>query len=281
MVLSESQEEGHSHQEDLVGLATFPQALNESAAPPQPEHLESTDVHEGGHRIDIPSVLEESRGEIPPELPLPPFDETRDLKFDIGIVFYCQSSEITINQRVVESFPEGFPHAAAIINTDPNFAIFRSFNRGRFRLILQDQAELMMLEKNLDEYDKKVSENPYTRHILYQNRIPVHDNWPQHAKDLLRTQQKYLTKFEEKLNEYDKKMIHYKMFRGMPPPSQHARRNMGRYFYQTKPLVEGQNEHMTYTEDLFTFGKGEKESWIEGGIANTLERNPWRIFKVC
>ena len=181
----------------------------------------------------------------------------------------------------MEKFPEGFPQAAALVNADPSFAIFRCFSRGRTRVILQLQAELTMLERELDERDRRVNANPYAKYTLYQSKLPQDHDWPQEAKDLLAKHDRCLSRFKEKLREYDNEITRYNELRKMPLPSQHARKNVGRWFYQTKPLVDIQNDHMTYIEDLVTLGKPEEDSWMEGGIANFLERQPLWFFKVC
>jgi hypothetical protein len=54
----------------------------------------------------------------------------------------------------VEHYPEGYPQLAAFINSDDSFAIFRKFSRTNTRLLLHLQAEIQVLEKELDTLDR-------------------------------------------------------------------------------------------------------------------------------
>lgn len=180
----------------------------------------------------------------------------------------------------MEEYPGGFPQAAAFINADPTFPIYRRFSRGRTRIILQLQAELMTLEKKLDYYDKELAKNKDTERVLWQS------GWrPSKSKEvpleLWNNQIDCYKRLNEALKLYDEVVIRDFQLRRLPTPSRHARRNLGRYFYQEKPLIDVENDHMTYVEDLMATGKGEKDDWLEGSISVGLMSKPVQFFKVC
>ena len=283
MASSVSQQVEGNELEDSAVSPSSPQGLNEQASQ-EFEEQEQNEAHAVITHTEIDTEHEVPERTEPPEPPESPFnevDETTMWEIENGTVSLFLFSEKLVNQTPVEQFPEGFPQAAAMLNADPNYAIFRRFSRVHCRVLLQDQAELTRLEKKLHEYDQRISKNEHAKYILYQGRLPVDRSWPKEAKDLLHIHQRCFHNVKEKLRQYDENLKRYYELRRMPGPSQHAHRNVWRWFYQAKPLVKGQNEHMACIEDLVTLGKGEKDSWMEGRLANALKRNPLRLFRVC
>ena len=184
------------------------------------------------------------------------------------------------NISEVGNYPDGFPQAAALVTADPGFPVYRLFRRGRARVILQYQAELMKLEKKLDELDMKIANDSDTDWTLHESGFHHDENWRPESITLRKNHHTCFINFKDKLKEYDEALIRDYTLRKLPSPSVHARKNVARYFYQTAALVKGENDHMAYIEDLVTVGKGEKDSWMEGSISNALEWKPFRIFKV-
>lgn len=211
--------------------------------------------------------------------PAAPFIEQELWKTEIGMVTQS-NTEPVVNRCTVEEYPEGFPQAAAFINADPTFAIYRRFSRGRTRIILQLQAQLMMLEKKLDQYDKEMAEDKDAEEILHQSGFPTLSGFAPVIRVLQKKRTRCYEQFNEVLRRYDDIVIRDFTLRRLPSPSLHARKNVGRYFYQERPFVRGENDHMSYVEDLIAVGKGEKDSWLEGSISSSLGSQPWRVLKV-
>lgn len=207
------------------------------------------------------------------------FIEQELWKTEIGMVTQSNTKPV-IDRCTVEEYPEGFPQAAAFINADPTFAIYRRFSRGRTRIILQLQAQLMMLEKKLDQYDKEMAEDKDAKGILHQSGFPKLSGSAPAIRVLQKKRTRCYEEFNEVLRRYDDVVIRDFTLRRLPSPSLHARKNVGRYFYQEQPFVKGENDHMTYVEDLIAVGKGEKDSWLEGSISSSLKSQPWRVLKV-
>jgi len=55
----------------------------------------------------------------------------------------------------VDDYPQGYPRLAALLNSDPNFPVYRRFGTLHHRVILHRQQELTKLERRLNELDKK------------------------------------------------------------------------------------------------------------------------------
>lgn len=180
----------------------------------------------------------------------------------------------------MEDFPEGFPQAAAFVNADPSFPIYRRFGRGRTRIILELQAQLMTLEKKLDQYDQELSKDDNTDWTLHQTGFRSQSKLEAASNERCKKHAMYYERFKETLKLYDKTVIRDIVFRMLPPPSHQARKNVGRYFYENKPLVDGEDDHMTYIEDLVAVGSSGKDTLIETSISSTLGSKPLHFFKV-
>jgi len=57
----------------------------------------------------------------------------------------------------------GYPRAAAFLDSDENFMIYRRFGFLQARLLLQKQDELRKLEENLDQCDTEDDREEHTR----------------------------------------------------------------------------------------------------------------------
>lgn len=276
--------EYHELQDQQVGAAEGPEDhFGEEMHDKSPAHQGArtdTDVDEGTD-VNRDEGAPESKSENGAESaePEPPYVEEELWKTERGIVTQFNTKSV-IDKRTVEEYPEGFPQAAAFLNADPTFAIYRRFNRGRTRIILQLQAQLMMLEKKLDQYDKEMAENKDTEWILRQSRSQPLQNAPKEPGDLRNRHLQCFERFNNVLKLYDDAIIRDFTLRRLPSPSLRARNNLGRYFYQDRPFVEGENDHMTYVEDLLAVGRIEKDSWLERSIYSCLESHRLRIFKV-
>lgn len=137
-----------------------------------------------------------------------------------------------------------------------------------------------MLEKKLDLYDKEMAENKDAEWTLHQSKFPPLVNSIPASQELRNKQVQCFRQYSDVLKMYDDAVIRDSTLRRLPPPSPHARNNVGRYFYQESPFVKGEDDHMTYVEDLIAVGKGEKDSWLEGSMTSILGIRPLRIFKV-
>jgi hypothetical protein len=54
---------------------------------------------------------------------------------------------------LVDSHPEGYPRLAAFLDSDDSFMIFKRFGYLQTRILLEKQAQLQLLERELDETD--------------------------------------------------------------------------------------------------------------------------------
>lgn len=100
--------------------------------------------------------------------PLHPVDDEERRSTDLRICkpFKSQGSSIAKIHKVDEC-PRGYPHFAALLNSDENFTMFRRFGYLQCRLILEKQTRLAMLECQLDELDKQLAESERDRIYLH------------------------------------------------------------------------------------------------------------------
>jgi hypothetical protein len=101
----------------------------------------------------------------------------------------------------METLPEGYPKLAALQGTYPQLGIYRRFATLNARNLLYLQAELVILESNLNQFTSKdyVSEDLTAK--LY------HKNWHRLSKrkyGVLNSQYYTMLRVREKLKEYSK-----------------------------------------------------------------------------
>lgn len=97
-----------------------------------------------------------------------------------------------IVSHAVESFPQGFPRLASLVSCDDSLAMHRGFKRLHNRLLLQLEAEITELEKDLDKLDKEDAEAA-TNYRLMSTK---------HEEDWDASQVQLFDKIKSKLKEY-------------------------------------------------------------------------------
>jgi len=82
-----------------------------------------------------------------------------------------------------EEFPGGWPRLAAFINSADDLTMFRRFGRAHCRILLHLEAEITILERQLDLLDTHDAESP---EFMYRLRSSEWDEgWNPAQKDLL------------------------------------------------------------------------------------------------
>jgi hypothetical protein len=104
----------------------------------------------------------------------------------------------------METSPEGYPKLAALQGTYPQLGIYRRFSTLNARNLLYLQAELIILETNLNEFTKKdcVSEDRNARlHNMNWYRLNERED------GVVNSQWHTMLCVREKLKEYSKKSL--------------------------------------------------------------------------
>ena len=92
----------------------------------------------------------------------------------------------------MDNFPDGYPRIAALIDSDPNFVIYRQYGFLRHRCLLHLQDELAECEQKLQAYDAHDAE---THKILLRSR-------QRDDTEKIPKRSKLLATIHSKLNEY-------------------------------------------------------------------------------
>ena len=101
---------------------------------------------------------------------------------------------------IVESYPLGFPKAAAFLNSDDQFMVYRRFGVLFSRLLLRKQDELLELEERLHDMDEIDNRKQETKQYL-RNR-DADDR--RESKPWNESRTEVLDKIEQKALEYSK-----------------------------------------------------------------------------
>jgi len=114
----------------------------------------------------------------------------------------CDNSEFydlrSLHTFKVDDYPPGYPRLAAILNSDPNFPVYRRFGTLHHRVILYRQQQLVKLERRLNDLDNKdANDNPYRLQSL---------EWD-HEDALILNQES--SEREKLIEEIDERLKHY------------------------------------------------------------------------
>ena len=102
-----------------------------------------------------------------------------------------------------EEFPEGWPKLAAFINSADDLTMFRRFGRAHCRILLHLEAEITILERELDLLDTHDAESPDFKHRL--RRSEWHEGWDSEQKNLLNELKMKLLEYGESYNTWNPK----------------------------------------------------------------------------
>lgn len=92
----------------------------------------------------------------------------------------------------VDDYPPGYPQLAAVVNSDPNFRVYRRFGTLRNRVMFYRQHEIAKLEEKLQEMDKADDQaHPYRNQSIRKDKAD-----PESERQAL-------------MDEIDQKLEHY------------------------------------------------------------------------
>lgn len=83
----------------------------------------------------------------------------------------CQTGMMPLMTLPVDHIRSGYPQLAAFQSSDDVHAIYRRYNYLQARLILEKQANLHILEQQLDQYDES-DINRFTRDLDQEDLLP-------------------------------------------------------------------------------------------------------------
>ena len=151
----------------------------------------------------------------------------------------------------VNTFPQGYPRVAACMISDVNTSIYRGFRWERNRLLLHHQDRVAELSDRLRELDK--SDEASQPHRLYSRR----DDEEQHPAP--RTQ--LLHQLASELKEYDDLLTREHAVATMTKPTKRDHLSLFNWFYNNKPVVWDEYQHLYQQDDFILLGNQE-DGWF-------------------
>ncbi|KAH8751027.1 hypothetical protein BGZ57DRAFT_959075 [Hyaloscypha finlandica] len=140
-----------------------------------------------------------------------------------------------------EEFPEGWPKLAAFINSADDLTMFRRFGRAHCRILLHLEAEITILERELDLLDTHDAESPDFKHRL--RRSEWHEGWDSAQKNLL-------NELKMKLLEYDELLTRDNTLRALDRPPAYNFLAVFNWVWATKPLYLGHYDFFNHRADM-------------------------------
>lgn len=171
----------------------------------------------------------------------------------------------------MDSFPRGYPRLASLVQSDPNFAMYRQYRYLRHRCLLNIQDELAELERRLATLDaddeKDAPKNLTSRDLDYRQK------WPR-RKELL-------AEIKSKLREYDDLMFKTMELLTIKKPTERNRASYDAYLEGRGLLVAEEEEFIKHNEDLVALGGDLEDSWLNGAVEDMVKLFSRRVWQVC
>jgi len=179
--------------------------------------------------------------------------------------------EISCTQtRALEDCPKGYPRLASFLSSEANFSLYRGFGYLHSRVLLELQAEITALEQELDTLDD-IDNDPEVGQPkrLKSRRFDLYRPRPNND---YRSRQEIFAELRKKLVEYDELLIKARDLQAFQKPSQRDYKSVRTWFWNLKPLVEGDAEFIRKKEDIVTLKTGREWSGFDGFVESTLRR---------
>ncbi|KAF2419044.1 hypothetical protein EJ08DRAFT_665969 [Tothia fuscella] len=175
----------------------------------------------------------------------------------------------TIDTRVLESCPNGYPRLAAFLSSESNFSLYRGFSFLHSRVLLELQAEIAALESELDELDEVDNETPAGKRRLRQREW---DARTPRDEDGYRSRHEVLAQLRTKLVEYDELHIKARDLQAFQRPSERDYRSVRTWFWNLKPLVGNEAAFIKKKKDFVSLRVGRDWSGFDDIIESNLRR---------
>lgn len=172
----------------------------------------------------------------------------------------------------------GYPRLAAFLSSETSFSLYRGFSYAHSRVLLDLQAQITQLERELDRLDLFDSENGDDGDRRLRSRAT---DIVRQRSDGLRPRKEILHDLQEKLGEYDELLIKAREIASFQHPSARDYASVRKWFHNNKPLVEREAQFITHKEDIISIHSGREWSSFDGWIESTLRRFDCAPIRVC
>ena len=149
--------------------------------------------------------------------------------------------------------------------------MYRGFSSVHARLLLRLQATIQGLESELDSLDRLHAQNAEGR-----SRLVSWDNDVGACEDEkargLRTRDDILEELRVKVNQYDELLIKARELVGFQRPSSRDYRSVRNWFHNVAPIIEEDQEYLSWKEDIITLRHGREWAGFDGLVEELLHK---------
>ncbi|KAJ9648280.1 hypothetical protein H2199_001133 [Coniosporium tulheliwenetii] len=161
-----------------------------------------------------------------------------------------------------DDYPSGYPQLAAVVNSDPNFRVYRRFGTLRNRVMFYRQHELAKLEERLQEMDLADDQaHPYRNQSIRRDKAD-----PESERQAL------MDEIDQKLEHYDKLLAREQKSLLMERPTKRNYRSLINYIWNEKPIVQSEMTFLNPADDFVILSK-EQDSPFHVRIEKLLQKS--------
>lgn len=177
----------------------------------------------------------------------------------------------------MEECPRGYPRLATFLSSETSFSLYRGFSYAHSRVLLDLQAQITQLERELDRLDLFDSQNGEDEELRLQSRAT---DILKPRTDGLRPRKDILRDLQGKLGEYDELLIKAREIASFQHPSARDYRSVRTWFHNIEPLVEKEAQFITHKEDIISIRSEREWSTFDSWIDSTLRRFDCALIRV-
>jgi hypothetical protein len=155
--------------------------------------------------------------------------------------------------------------------------LYRGFSYAHSRVLLDLQAQVAQLERELDRLDLLDSQNGDDGNLRLSSK--ARDDRRSRDDDE-RPRAEVLRELRERLSEYDEMLIKARELASFQCPSGRDYRSVRTWFYNVEPLVEKESEFIYRKEDIISLRSGREWSTFDGWIESTLRKFDCALLRV-
>ncbi|ORX96603.1 hypothetical protein BCR34DRAFT_628796 [Clohesyomyces aquaticus] len=200
---------------------------------------------------------------------------------DSGSIFITGGKDNTkVRQRECYTFrcPIGYPRLAAFNASEQNFMQYRGFSYIHNRLLLRLQANIQALEAELEEIDQFHDSLDDAKTRLRSQDL---DNAAcrNEKKNGERTREDILGDLTAKILQYDELLIKSRELVSFQRPTKRDYQSVRYWFHNVAPLVDEEQEYITWKEDIITLRHGREWAGFDGLVEECLHKVNCRLIR--
>ena len=170
----------------------------------------------------------------------------------------------------MESFPDGYPRLAALMDSDINTRLYRRFGLVRNRLLLHKQDQISGLAEKLADLDKKDE-------TMHPERLSCRRYDEELGDESQRSE--ILQSLDHALKDYDALLLREHAITSIPRPTTRNHRAIFDWVYNNKPLVREEYQYLYNKRDFLLLGN-QQDDWFRSFQERIWNLGHIPIFKV-